>query len=90
MLSDFAEDQLCAEVGRGVFPPFSTLEALVSRRCSKAAVSPETVYLVRLRRLHRRLRHLVCHPYKDQLRVRVHRDIHHFRDVLQGDTPPLR
>ena len=56
----------------------------LSVRCSKASSSQEPVYLVRLRRFHRRLLHLARHPQEDQLRVRVHRDINYFHALLQA------
>ena len=81
-LSDFAENQLAGGVPRGSCLRSSLWKPQVTTRRSKASNASEPVYLVRLRRFHRRLLHLALHPQEDQLRVRVHRDINYFHAAL--------
>ena len=81
-LSDFAENQLAGGVPRGSCLRSSLWKPQVTTRRSKASSASEPVYLVRLRRFHRRLLHLALHPLEDQLRVRVHRDINYFHAAL--------
>ena len=83
-LSNFAENRLSGGVPRGSCTRSSLWKPQVSTRCSKASSSLEPVYLMRLRRFHRRLLHLALHPQEDQLRVRVHRDINYFHAALRA------
>ena len=83
-LSDFAEDQLCSDFGRGVCRRSSQWRPTPLSKCSKAAAAPESVHLIRLRRFHRRLLHLGRHPHELQLRARTQRDALHFRDTLRA------
>ena len=84
LLSDFAEDQLCSDFGRGVCRRSSHWRPTTLSKCSKSAVAPESVHLIRLRRFHRRLLHLGRHPHEAQLRARTQRDAAHFRATLSA------
>ena len=86
LLSDLAEDQLCSDFGRGVCRRSSQWRPTTLSKCSKAAVAPESVHLIRLRRFHRRLLHLGRRPHEDQLRARTQRDADHFRAILRAAT----
>ncbi|CAE7202460.1 unnamed protein product, partial [Symbiodinium sp. KB8] len=78
LLSDCAEAVLRVDGGdssRAFRPRSSPWRPVAARPVSKAAEGVESLLAVQLRRLHRRLCHLRCHPGEGQLRAVVMRQL---------------